>query len=148
MKFSIVIPVYNRPEEINELLDSLTLQTYKRFEVIIVEDGSTKKCDTIVDSFNNKLDIFYYFKKNEGRSTARNYGILKATGEYYIIFDSDCIIPSNYLKTVYDFLSQHHVDCYGGPDKAHPSFTPVQKAISYSMTSFLTTGGLRGGKKN
>lgn len=146
--FSIIIPVYNRPDEVKELLESLTLQTFKNFEVVVVEDGSSVKCEDIASSFKNKLQLSYYYKVNEGRSLARNYGISKAAGEYYIIFDSDCIIPENYLTIVHEFLNQNPVDCFGGPDAAHPSFTPVQKAISYSMTSFFTTGGLRGsGKK-
>ena len=147
MKFSIVIPVYNRPEEVKELLESLAIQTYKNFEVVIVEDGSSIKCESIVEVYKNLLSIAYYFKINEGRSIARNYGIEKATGDYFIIFDSDCIIPENYLSIVNEFLLNNPVDCYGGPDRAHSSFTPIQKAISYSMTSFLTTGGLRGSSK-
>ncbi|HVD98690.1 MAG TPA: glycosyltransferase [Cytophagaceae bacterium] len=147
MKFSIIIPVYNRPGEVKELLESLSLQTYQNFEVVVVEDGSSLKCEDIVASFQSKFPISYYYKINEGRSIARNYGIARATGDYFIIFDSDCIIPEHYLSTVEDFLQQNPVDCFGGPDAAHPSFTPVQKAISYSMTSFFTTGGLRGGSK-
>jgi glycosyltransferase involved in cell wall biosynthesis len=148
MKFSIVIPVYNRPDEVKELLESLSLQTYKNFEVVLVEDGSTLKCDNVADTYKDKLNISYYYKINEGRSLARNYGIAKATGDYFIIFDSDCIIPEAYLSIVDEFLQKNPVDCFGGPDSAHSSFTPVQKAISYSMTSFFTTGGLRGsGKK-
>ena len=147
MKFSIVIPVYNRPDEVKELLESLTLQTSQNFEVIIVEDGSTNKCDGVVENFKNSLSITYYFKINEGRSIARNYGIERANGDYFVIFDSDCIIPENYFSIVSTFLSKHPIDCYGGPDRAHHSFTPIQKAISYSMTSFFTTGGLRGSSK-
>lgn len=148
MQFSIIIPVYNRPDEVKELLESLTLQTCQDFEVVIVEDGSSLKCEDVALSYKNKLTLSYHYKINEGRSIARNYGISKASGEYYIIFDSDCIIPSHYFETVRDFLKENPVDCFGGPDAAHPSFTPVQKAISYSMTSFFTTGGLRGsGKK-
>jgi glycosyltransferase involved in cell wall biosynthesis len=147
MKFSIVIPVYNRPDEVKELLESLSLQSYKNFEVVVVEDGSTIKCEEVVSSYKDKMAISYYFKMNEGRSLARNYGIKKAVGDYYIIFDSDCIIPEKYLSIVHRFLSDTPVDCFGGPDRAHSSFTPVQKAISYSMTSFYTTGGLRGSSK-
>lgn len=148
MQFSIIIPVYNRPDEVKELLESLTQQTCQDFEVVVVEDGSSLKCEDVALSFKNKLALSYHYKVNEGRSIARNYGISKASGEYYIIFDSDCIIPPHYFETVRDFLKENPVDCFGGPDSAHPSFTPVQKAISYSMTSFFTTGGLRGsGKK-
>ena len=147
MKFSVVIPVYNRPDEVRELLESLSVQTYKDFEVVIIEDGSAIKCDQVAESFKNKLTLSYYYKINEGRSIARNYGIARATGDYYVIFDSDCIIPENYFSIVSEFLTKNPVDCFGGPDRAHSSFTPVQKAISYSMTSFLTTGGLRGSSK-
>ncbi len=148
MQFSIIIPVYNRPDEVRELLESLTVQTCKDFEVVIVEDGSSVKCEDIAISFQAQLSLSYHYKKNEGRSIARNYGIARASGDYFIIFDSDCIIPENYLSIVSHFLKENKVDCFGGPDAAHPSFTPVQKAISYSMTSFFTTGGLRGsGKK-
>jgi glycosyltransferase involved in cell wall biosynthesis len=147
MKFSIVIPVYNRPDEVKELLESLSLQTYKNFEVVIIEDGSSIKCEMIAEAYKNKLSLSYYYKINEGRSIARNHGIARANGDYFIIFDSDCIIPENYLFIVNEFLKENPVDCFGGPDAAHSSFTPVQKAISYSMTSFFTTGGLRGSSK-
>ncbi len=147
MKFSVVIPVYNRSDEVKELLESLSVQTYKKFEVIIIEDGSSTKCEHVSNSYKSKLTLSYYYKINEGRSIARNYGIARATGDYYIIFDSDCIIPENYFSIVSEFLLKNPVDCFGGPDKAHNSFSPVQKAISYSMTSFLTTGGLRGSSK-
>lgn len=147
MYYSIVIPVYNRPEEISELLDSLAHQTYKHFEVLVVEDGSSIPCQVQVAHFTTSLSIQYLVKPNEGRSIARNYGMARAKGDYFIIFDSDCIIPPHYLEEVNAFLSTNPVDCFGGPDRAHVSFTPTQKAISYSMTSFLTTGGLRGSEK-
>jgi glycosyltransferase involved in cell wall biosynthesis len=147
MKFSVVIPVYNRPDEVKELLESLSVQTNKNFEVILIEDGSSVKCEVVANSYKSKLNLSYYYKINEGRSIARNYGITRATGDYYVIFDSDCIIPENYFSIVSEFLLENPVDCFGGPDRAHSSFTPVQKAISYSMTSFLTTGGLRGSSK-
>jgi glycosyltransferase involved in cell wall biosynthesis len=147
MNFSIIIPVYNRPDEVEELLESLSRQNAKNFDVLVVEDGSSVRCEHIVEAYKEKLPVQYYYKINEGRSIARNYGIARASGDYFIIFDSDCIIPEHYISEVTAFLSQSPVDCFGGPDRAHPSFTPVQKAISYSMTSFLTTGGLRGSKK-
>lgn len=143
-KYSIIIPVYNRPDELDELLDSLTDQTYTHFEVIVVEDGSKVPCDHIVEKYIHELDISYCFKKNEGQGFARNYGYERAKGDYYIVFDSDCIIPPTYLEEVNKYLDLHPLDAYGGPDRAHPSFTPIQKAISYSMTSFFTTGGTRG----
>jgi glycosyltransferase involved in cell wall biosynthesis len=146
--FSIIIPLYNRPQEIKELLHTLSKQTYTAFEVLVIEDGSTKDAKDIVMSFNAELDIHYFFKENGGQGFARNYGFEKAKGDYFIVFDSDCLIPSNYLETVKNHLFDHHLDAFGGPDDAHPSFTPIQKAISYSMTSLFTTGGIRGKKKN
>ncbi len=147
MYFSIIIPLYNRPEEIRELLETLTLQTYKQFEVLIIEDGSTIDAAAIVNSFTDKLDIKYFAKKNEGQGFSRNFGFERANGDYFVIFDSDCLIPADYLEIVNDSLSENYLDAYGGPDDAHPSFTPIQKAISYAMTSPFTTGGIRGNKK-
>lgn len=147
MFFSIIIPLYNRPQEIKELLETLTLQTYKQFEVLVIEDGSTDVAAGVVQSFADKLDIKYFVKPNEGQGFTRNYGFERAIGDYFIIFDSDCLIPEDYLQLVNDSLAANYLDAYGGPDAAHPSFTPVQKAISYSMTSPFTTGGIRGNKK-
>lgn len=146
-KYSIIIPVYNRPEEVDELLDSLTQQTYRNFEVIIVEDGSSIPCREVVDKYRERLDIAYCIKKNEGQGFARNYGYERARGDYFIVFDSDCLIPPDYLARVDKSLNQNYLDAFGGPDRAHPGFTPVQKAISHTMTSFLTSGGTRGSKK-
>jgi glycosyltransferase involved in cell wall biosynthesis len=147
MFFSIIIPLYNRPQEIKELLESLTLQTYKQFEVLVIEDGSVKDAREIVAGFTAKLDVHYYFKPNEGQGFSRNFGFERAKGNYFIIFDSDCLIPANYLEVVNNRLATDYLDAYGGPDDAHPSFTAMQKAISYSMTSPFTTGGIRGNKK-
>jgi glycosyltransferase involved in cell wall biosynthesis len=147
MLFSIIIPLYNRPQEIKELLESLTHQTYRQFEVLVLEDGSVNDAADIVKSFEDKLDVRYFVKKNEGQGFTRNYGFERAKGDYFIIFDSDCLIPADYLQIVNDHLLTNWLDAYGGPDDAHPSFTPVQKAISYSMTSPFTTGGIRGNKK-
>lgn len=146
--YSVVVPVYNRPKEVKELLDSLTKQTYINFEVLIIEDGSTDKCDTVVQEFKEKLNINYFFKENSGQGFTRNYGFEKAKGDYFIVFDSDCIIPETYLQEVDKFLEQHEIDAFGGPDNAHSDFNNLQKAISYSMTSPLTTGGIRGNKKH
>lgn len=145
--YSIVIPIFNRPNEIRELLESLTQQRFKNFEVIIVEDGSQIKCEEICNSFKEKLNIQYFYKENSGQGFSRNFGFEKAKGDYYIVFDSDCIIPENYFETVDNFLNENPLDAFGGPDAAMESFTYVQKAISYSMTSFFTTGGIRGGNK-
>ncbi|MDX1619032.1 MAG: glycosyltransferase, partial [Balneolaceae bacterium] len=147
MFFSVIIPVYNRPDEIRELLESLLEQSYRNFEVLIVEDGSEQRCEHVVQSFSGKLNIRYFFKDNSGQGFSRNYGFERARGEYYIVFDSDCIIPPRYFETVYTYLQIHPLDAFGGPDRAHPSFTPLQKAISYSMTSRFTTGGIRGDRK-
>lgn len=148
MYFSIVIPVYNRPDEINELLESLIQSTYKsNFEIVIVEDGSTITCQDVVEKFAEKLSISYYFKPNSGPGDSRNFGMKKAKGEYFLIFDSDCIIPNQYLSEVEKELKSNYVDCFGGPDKALKSFSNIQKAINFAMTSFLTTGGIRGGSE-
>ena len=181
MKYSFIVPVYNRPDEVGELLESLCSQTVKDFEVIIVEDGSQNTCKDVCDKFADILDLHYYYKDNSGPGQSRNYGAERAQGEWLIILDSDVVLPTNYLAAVnqeiengesgmenYDMfqrgdeankqsvqgnhnspfsISNSQLACFGGPDAAHESFTPVQKAISYSMTSFFTTGGIRGGKK-
>ena len=147
MKYSIIVPVYNRPDEVDELLESLTKQTLKDFEVIIVEDGSIKPCKDVCEKYANILDLHYYAKENSGPGQSRNYGAERSNGEWLIILDSDVVLPEGYLEAVEKSLtSSTSIEAWGGPDTAHPSFTPVQKAISYSMTSFFTTGGIRGGK--
>ncbi|UII79260.1 glycosyltransferase family 2 protein [Flagellimonas sp. CMM7] len=144
--FSIIVPVYNRPEEIQELLESLVEQDFKEgYEVVIVEDGSAKSSKKVVENFQDRLQISYYFKENTGPGDSRNYGMQSAKGNYYIILDSDCILPAQYLSEVKRELQTDFVHCFGGPDAAHESFTTVQKAINYVMTSFYTTGGIRGG---
>ncbi len=146
MKYSVIIPVYNRIDEVDDLLQSLSLQTKKDFEVIIVEDGSTIPCADTVKKYEGSVDVKYFYKDNEGRSIARNYGMERAAGDYFIFFDSDCVIPPEYFARLDDALASRPLDCFGGPDAAHDSFSDTQKAINYSMTSFLTTGGIRGGK--
>ncbi|WP_250432637.1 glycosyltransferase [Hanstruepera flava] len=147
LSFSFIIPVYNRPDEIDELLLSFkNLSANIPFEIVIVEDGSNLSSETIVNSYKNDLDIQYLYKDNSGPGDSRNYGMKAAKGNYYIILDSDCILPTNYLNTVYEYLSKNYVDCFGGPDAAHSSFSDIQKAINFSMTSVLTTGGIRGNK--
>lgn len=148
MYFSIIIPVYNRPDEIDELLKSLVIQDYNNlFEIVIIEDGSTIDCKNVVEKFTEKLTINYFFKSNSGPGDTRNYGMKKAKGDYFLIFDSDCIIPKSYLTEVDLALKNHYTDCFGGPDKALNTFSDVQKAINFSMTSFFTTGGIRGGSE-
>ena len=147
MKYSIIVPVFNRPDEVDELLQSLVGQTLKDFEVVIVEDGSEKPCKDVCDKYAGKIDLKYFMKKNSGPGQSRNYGAERANGEYLIVLDSDGVLPEGYLKAVDDELRREPADAFGGPDCAHDSFTETQKAISYSMTSFFTTGGIRGGKK-
>ena len=147
MKYSVIVPVFNRPDEVDELLESLCSQTHKDFEVIIVEDGSQKPCKDVCDKYANILDLHYYYKDNSGPGQSRNYGAERAKGEYLLILDSDVVLPERYMEHVEQSLTADAAPAFGGPDAAHPSFTPVQKAISYSMTSFFTTGGIRGGKK-
>lgn len=147
MKYSVIIPVYNRPDEVAELLDSLLAQTVGNFETVIVEDGSTVPCREQVEAARSAgLDVKYYAKDNEGRSIARNYGMERATGDYFVFFDSDCVIPPTYFERLDAALAATPLDCYGGADAAHESFSDTQKAINYTMTAFLTTGGIRGGK--
>ena len=151
MKYSVIVPVYNRPDEVDELLESLCSQTFKDFEAIIVEDGSQKPCKDVCDKYASILDLHYYLKNNSGPGQSRNYGVERAHGEYVIILDSDVVLPTTYLEATDKSLTSYlspliSIVAWGGPNAAHPSFTPVQKAISYSMTSFFTTGGIRGGK--
>ncbi len=149
LKFSIIVPVYNRPKEIEELLESLTKQTFKQnFEVLIIEDGSENSSEDIVKSYQEKLDLKYFYKENSGAGASRNFGMQRATGNYFIILDSDVILPNRYLSEVYKSLRKKYTDAFGGADKAHESFTDLQKAINYSMTSILTTGGIRGKEKS
>lgn len=171
MKYSIIVPVFNRPDEVHELLESLTRQTLKDFEMVIVEDGSVKTCKDVCDKFAGVLDLHYYYKENSGPGQSRNYGAERAQGEWLIVLDSDVVLPEGYLYSVersvggsepaaaqvsgavanspFSMLDpKRYCDAWGGPDTAHPDFTPVQKAISYSMTSFFTTGGIRGGSSH
>jgi glycosyltransferase involved in cell wall biosynthesis len=146
--FSVIVPVYNRPSEIDELLGSLESQTYKDFEIIVVEDGSTLPCKSIVDKYAALINIKYFYKENSGPGPARNFGANKSQGDYLFFFDSDCVIPERYFEEIRRELSSSPLmGAFGGTDKASHSFTQIQKAINYSMTSFLTTGGIRGGKK-
>jgi len=145
MKYSIIVPVYNRPNEVDELLQSLCQQTVKDFEVLIIEDGSIKTCKDVCDKYANILVLHYHAKENSGPGQSRNYGAERAKGEYVIILDSDVVLPATYIEAIDKSLTTDII-AFGGPDAAHPSFTPIQKAISYSMTSFFTTGGIRGGK--
>ena len=149
MFFSFIIPVYNRPEELEELLACIEKQSYKEFEIVIIEDGSTLRSNSVVEKYQAKgLSIQYLEKKNEGQGFARNDGFKIAKGEYFVILDSDALIEDNYLEVVHQAIISEKLDLFGGPDKDHPSFTPIQKAISYSMTHLLTTGGIRGKKSN
>jgi len=147
-KYSVITPVYNRPDEVRELLLSLTKQTFKDFEVLIIEDGSSVTCEDVCREFENILDLKYFFKQNSGQGFSRNFGFERASGEYFVQLDSDAIIPEKYFEKVDNYLQKDPLDAFGGPDAAHESFTDVQKAINYAMTSLFTTGGIRGKKNN
>lgn len=147
VKYSVIIPVYNRPDEVDELLQSLLTQTFDGFEVIVVEDGSSVPCADVIEKYRSQLAIRYFSKPNEGPGQTRNYGVERAQGEWVIILDSDCMLPPTYFAEVEAELQHADSDAFGGPDCAHASFTDTQKAINYAMTSFFTTGGIRGGKK-
>ena len=146
MKYSVIVPVYNRPNECEELLESLTHQTQRDFEVLIVEDGSSVPCRDVVERYADKLAVHYYDKPNSGPGQTRNYGVERANGEYVIILDSDVVLPEGYFAAIDAELAANPCDAFGGPDRAHESFSTTQKAINYAMTSFFTTGGIRGGK--
>jgi glycosyltransferase involved in cell wall biosynthesis len=149
LNYSFIIPVYNRPQEVMELLDSfLDLQFKERFEIVIIEDGSSEKSEDIISVYSDRLNISYYYKDNSGPGASRNFGMQRAKGDYFIILDSDCLLTNHYLETVDAFLNATFFHCYGGADAAHLSFTPLQKAINYTMTSFITTGGIRGSEKS
>lgn len=145
-KYSVVIPVYNRPEELRELLESLTKQLFADFEVLVVEDGSTKRSEDIVEQFSRRLRIQYLTKPNTGPGPSRNFGFEHASGEYFVVFDSDCVLPPEYFAIVERYLSIHSLDAWGGPDRGHEDFSSLQQAMAYTMSSVLTTGGIRGGK--
>ena len=147
MKYSLIIPVYNRPDEVAELLDSLTRIAFRDYEVILVEDGSTLPCEAVARQYGDRLSLRYFAKPNSGPGQSRNYGAERAEGEWLIVLDSDILVPEGYFDALNSFLAHNDVDAFGGPDRAHESFTPVQKAINYGMTSFFTTGGIRGGKQ-
>ncbi|MEQ9415178.1 MAG: glycosyltransferase [Cyclobacteriaceae bacterium] len=146
-KYSIIVPVYNRPQEVKELLESLTTQVYTNFEVLIVEDGSTDTCVKVYEQFTDKLHIRYFFKPNSGPGPSRNFGFAQAKGSYFVVFDSDCILPPHYFQAVEDYLNHTSLDAWGGPDKGHEGFTKVQQAMAFTMSSVFTTGGIRGGDK-
>jgi len=146
-RYSVIVPVYNRPQEVDELLDSLTKQTFRDFEVLLVEDGSSLTCEKVFEKYVNKLTLHYFFKPNSGPGPSRNFGFERAQGDYLVIFDSDCIIPPTYFEAVEKFRSHTQFDTWGGPDRGHESFSPVQRAMGYTMSSVLTTGGIRGGKQ-
>ena len=146
--FSVIIPVYNRPQELDELLSCLQQQDFKDFEVIIIEDGSEISSKDIVKSYQSKLNLSYYVKENGGQGFARNYAFERANGNFFIILDSDALVEPDYLSEVNRGIIEGKLDLFGGPDKEHPSFSPIQKAISFSMTSVFTTGGIRGKAQN
>lgn len=145
-KYSVVVPVYNRPIELAELLESLAKQTYTDFEVLVVEDGSSVRSEEVYQQFAGKLRIQYFYKPNTGPGPSRNFGFENARGDYFVVFDSDCILPPDYFSLVEDYLKKNPLEAWGGPDRGHESFSPLQQAMAYTMSSVLTTGGIRGGK--
>lgn len=145
-RYSIIVAVYNRPQEVEELLESLTKQLYKNFEIIIVEDGSVTPCREVCEKYNSRLALTYYFKPNTGPGPTRNYGMERARGTYFVLFDSDCVIPAHYFNEVEKFLEKNKTDGWGGPDRGHTQFTLRQRAMAFTMTSFFLTGGIRGAK--
>jgi len=147
-KYSIIVPVYNRPGEVEELLASLCKQTYTNFEVVLVEDGSSVTSQSVYESYSSRLSIQYFFKPNSGPGPSRNFGFTKAKGDYFVVFDSDCVIPPDYFMLVEQHLAKSPLDIWGGPDRGHGDFTVLQQAMAYSMSSVLTTGGIRGSKKS
>jgi glycosyltransferase involved in cell wall biosynthesis len=146
--YSLIIPVYNRPQELDELLACIQKQEFTDFEVVVIEDGSIDDAATVIDKYQGKFPLAYYVKENGGQGFARNYAFERAKGDFFIILDSDALIEPSYLTEVDKGIKQADLALFGGPDQDHPSFTPIQKAISYSMTSFFTTGGIRGKEKN
>ena len=147
IKISFIIPVFNRPKEVEELLSSMEAQSLTDFEIIIVEDGSSEKCEEVVQKYKNRISVQYFYKDNSGPGQSRNYGAEKATGNYFVFLDSDCVLPPDYFKIIFNQLLLNYKDAFGGPDMAHTDFSDLQKAINYSMTSFFTTGGIRGGSE-
>jgi glycosyltransferase involved in cell wall biosynthesis len=148
MFFSVIIPIYNRPQELEELLLSLTRQTYHEFEVVVIEDGSDFPAEKIVYSYQNQFPIRYIFQTNQGQGFARNTGMHQAKGDFFIILDSDVILPAGYLAIVADAIESRNLDSFGGPDAASSDFSILQKAMDFAMTSFWTTGGIRGKLKD
>lgn len=147
-KYSVIVPVYNRPQEVEELLNSLTQQTFTQFDVLIVEDGSTQTSQPVFEAYADRLNITYFFKPNSGPGPSRNFGFARARGEYLVVFDSDCVLPPTYFEAVETRLNKEHVDAWGGPDRGRQDFTLLQQAMAYTMSSVFTTGGIRGGKKS
>lgn len=146
-KYSVIVPVYNRPHEVKELLQSLVQQSYKNFEVLLVEDGSTQTSREVYEQYASTLSITYFFKPNSGPGPSRNFGFERARGEYFVVFDSDCVIPETYFEAVEKFMQTETIDAWGGPDKGRADFTSLQQAMAYTMASVFTTGGIRGGSK-
>lgn len=148
MFFSCIIPVYNRPGELKELLVSLLAQSYTQFEVIVVEDGSTLRCKDVVDAFASQLTLHYFYQENTGQGFARNFGMQQAKGDFFVILDSDVLLPPAYFEALEKAIAMRSLDAFGGPDAAAADFSSLQKAMDFAMTSFWTTGGIRGKLKD
>lgn len=148
MLYSLIIPVFNRPDHIEALLKCLVKQTFRDFEILIIESGSSIKSDKIVETFSQQINIRYFFKGNDGQGFSRNYGMERAQGDYFVILDSDILLDENYLENLNNHLTTKYLDCFGGPDRLHPDSNNIQKAVNYCMTSIFTTGGTRGQSKS
>ena len=148
MFFSCIIHVYNRAGEIKDLLNSLLSQSYTQFEVVIVEDGSTLRCEEVVAAFGHDLSIRYFYQENTGQGFARNFGMQQAKGDFFVILDSDVLLPPTYFEALEKAIATRSLDAFGGPDAAAEDFSPLQKAMDFAMTSFWTTGGIRGKLKD
>jgi glycosyltransferase involved in cell wall biosynthesis len=148
MYYSIIVPTFSRPDEVTELLNSLEAQQNRNFEVIIADGSPDNSVKQVIEKYHDVLELKYLYKNGLGISESRNWGVQHAKGDYIVFFDSDCVIPPQYFNVVDEFLNHHPLDSYGGPDRADEGFSNKQKAISYAMTSFFTTGGIRGRKKH
>ena len=152
VRFSFIVPVFNRPDELRDLLESflhLNNPDDVAYEIIIADDGSEPPLKEVAEAYSGTLPVRYFYKKNSGPGDTRNRAMQQAEGEYFIILDSDILLPEDYLTNLVAALKKHpEADLAGGPDDAAASFSPFQKAVNLVMTSFLTTGGIRGHKKN
>jgi len=149
-KYSIIIPCFNRADEVAELLESISQLKFDpaQFEIIISDDGSTDNTKKLVEQNKSKLqcDLIYLTQNNSGPGAARNHAMENANGDFFIFIDSDVTLSADWLFHIDLTLVEKKADAFGGPDSYREDFSPFLKAVNYSMTSFITTGGLRGKK--